>query len=200
VRLSKIEPSWRTGRNWFARNRKGRNLKCFAGRIPMDRARQDWKMSTQRPEARTHLATTICRMLVRLGLQLFRGEGRSNKPEASFRSSPARSFAQDAENQTAPPAIPDRAATKSLQPDHTNQQPARLVPMNIRLGSPPLVQAAFRWHCDDRSRDRSEGSPPIHLPVVSPRSHRALPWAPAAQCRRTERYDGKRDLYFQHAA
>jgi hypothetical protein len=157
-------------------------------------------MSTQRLEVRTHHATGICRMMLRLGSRLFRGEGRSSGVEASLPCLPAHSFAQDAENQTAPPATPEWAATNSLQPDHTNQQPVRPVPMNIRLGSPSLAQAAVRWRCDDRARDRSGGSPPIHLPVVSSRSHRALPWAPAAKCRRTERYDGKRDLYFQHAA
>jgi hypothetical protein len=137
----------------------------------MDRARQDWKMSTQRREARTGLATTICRMLLRLGSRLFRGEGRSSKPEASFRCSAARSFAQDAENQTVPPATPEWAATNSLQMDHTDQQPVRLVLQDIRPGSPSLAQAVARIPLGYRS----PGSPPIHFPVVSSRFHRALP-------------------------
>jgi hypothetical protein len=141
----------------------------------MDRARQDWKMSTQRREARTGLATRMCRMMVRLGWRLFRGEGRSSRQEARFHCSQTHSFAQDADDQTAPPAIPEWVATNSLRPDQSNLQPVRLVPMRIRFGSPPQAEAAARRHCDDWSKARSGGSPTIHLPVVSLRSHRALP-------------------------
>lgn len=42
--------------------------------------------------------------------------------------------------------------------------------------------------------------PPIPFPTGLTRLHWTLPQAPAAHQRRAERYDGKRDLYFLHAA
>ncbi len=162
----------------------------------MDRDRQDWNMSTQRREVRSSLAMKIGRIAARLGLRLFRSEGRASGSEASFCCLPAHNLASDAVSRTAPPEGPEWVATNSLQMDHTDQQPVRLVLQDTRPGSTPLAQAVARIPLSHRS----PGSPPVHLPVVSSRFHRALPCAPAAQCRRTERYDGKRDLYFQHAA
>ena len=42
--------------------------------------------------------------------------------------------------------------------------------------------------------------PPIPFPSGPTRLHWTLPQAPAADQRRAERHDGKRDLYFLHAA
>jgi hypothetical protein len=162
----------------------------------MDRDRQDWNMSTQRREVRSSLAMKIFRIAARLGLRLFRGKGRAGRSEANFCCLPAQNLASDIVSRKAPPEGPECAATDSLQMDHTDQQPVRLVLQDIRRGSPSLAQAVARIQLGYRS----PGSPPIHFPVVSSRLHRALPCAPAAQCCRTERYDGKRDLYFQHAA
>ena len=47
--------------------------------------------------------------------------------------------------------------------------------------------------------DRLIGNPPISSAVFAPLP-RTLPHVPAAFCRRTERYDGKGNLYLQHAA
>ena len=162
----------------------------------MDRDRQDWNMSTQRREVRSSLAMKIGRIAARFGLRLFRGKGRANGLEASFCCLPAQSLASDIASRTAPPDGPECAATSPLQMDHTDQQPVRLVLQDIRRGSPSLAQAVARIPLGHRS----PGSPPIHFPVESSRFHRALPCAPSAECSRTERYDGKRDLYFQHAA
>jgi hypothetical protein len=157
----------------------------------MDRSRQDWIMSTQRREVRSTLAAMICRLVARLGSRLLRSMGRASRAEVGFSCSPAEDLARDAENRTAPPAVPVRVATNSLQWNQRNPLPARLC-----LGSPPSVDAAQL----QPKPLRSLSCLPIHLPAVSSRFHRALPWAPAAVCRRTERYDGKRDLHFQHAA
>jgi hypothetical protein len=157
----------------------------------MDRSRQDWIMSTQRREVHFTLATAICRVVACLGSRLLSRKVRASRRGASFSGSPAQSLAGDAENRTAPPAIPARTATNSLRLDDCDQQPARPC-----LGSPPSNDATERWPRPQRSLTCG----PIHFPAVSSRFHRALPWAPAAKCRRTERYDGKRDLHFQHAA
>lgn len=91
----------------------------------------------------------------------------------------------------------DRLATNSLHLDRQNESLAR---QDRRSGSPP-------------------GGSGVHLPLAQRRTHRSslrqvsllpvrthlhptLPIAPAARRggRWAERHDGKRDLYFQHAA
>ena len=162
----------------------------------MDRAGRIWMMSTQRREARTTLAAKICRLGMRLGSWLRK---RRDGVEGSENDSPrpsTQNFPAVAASRTVPPEIPDRVTTNSLRSDQRNQQLARLAPLDIRLGSPPLGRALSQ-----RSSGRcSPDSTPIHFPAVSSRFHRALPWAPAALSCRTERYDGKRNLHFQHAA
>jgi hypothetical protein len=154
-------------------------------------------MSTQRRETRVTLAMKIRHMVARLGSIVLGSQNRWNKLNADSSSSlPARRFAQnDVERQTAPPEIPDCAATNSLQRDDNNQQAGGLVVACLRLGSPP------EW-CEPFG-PQFRSSPDffaIHFPAMNSRIHRALLWAPAAERCRTERYDGKRDLYFQHAA
>ena len=68
----------------------------------------------------------------------------------------------------------------------------------------PVEFAAPRWGrrpqvAAQRSTHRS--SPP-HISILPVRSHlrHTLPQAPAGEGRWAERYDGKRDLYFKHAA
>ena len=105
----------------------------------------------------------------------------------------------DASGGTAPAGFfPRRLATNSLQSDYRNTQVVRLVSLNIRRGSPPpgagrqVVAVTLK----------SFGSSISHIPSLSglARLHQSLPRVPAAKGSWTERYDGKRDLYLQHAA
>jgi hypothetical protein len=169
--------------------------------VPMDRGRQDWMMSTQRREGRVTLAMKIRRMVVRLSLRLLDFGKRVSTGEGSSSLLQARAPAQDAERRTAPPESPVCAATSSLQTDLSARRAGWhdagwLDQVHIPLGSPPLKRTTLGmlplWG--------SPGSVAIHFPAVNSRLHRALPLAPAAECCRTERYDGKRDLHFQHAA
>jgi hypothetical protein len=95
-------------------------------------------------------------------------------------------------------------ATKFLHSDHHIRQLVRPVPEADRRGSPPprvRSRAALGKQASPRS-----SIPHISYPAGFARTHRTLPQgpigpqAPAGQCRRAERYDGKRDMYFQHAA
>jgi hypothetical protein len=90
---------------------------------------------------------------------------------------------------------PGWVTTNSRRSDRRNQQRVRLVDLYIRFGSPPLRQAAARRPL----LKSSSGFPPDPSLAVFARLHPALPRVPAAMRCRTERYDGKRDLYFQHA-
>ena len=163
----------------------------FAGTVAMDRAWQDWIMSTQRREGRLAPAAKIevkigC-WAARLGSRLLRRRKRRSISEISLSGFPARVLPADAEKRTAPPANPDWAATNSLRLNCRYQQPVCHC-----FGSPHLADCAVR--------PAARPSFVFHSPAVVSRFHRTLPWAPAAVCCRTERYDGKRDLHFQHAA
>jgi len=133
---------------------KSRIFKHFAGMVPMDRAWQDWVMSTQRREDR-RLASCTDRA-----------------------------------------GAPEWVTTNSRRSDRRNQQRVRLVVLFNRFGSPPLRQAAARRPF----LKRPSGLSPNPLPAVLARLHPSVPRVPAAMRCRTERYDGKRDLHFQHAA
>ena len=158
----------------------------FAGMVPMDRAWQDWIMNTQRREGSIRLAAKIGRLAALPGSRLLRKMERRSKSDISLSGLPARNLPAAAGDRTAPPAAPDWAATNSLHLDRRNQQPVCYC-----FGSPPLAYRA--------ARPADRPSVIFHSPAVVSRFHPTLPWAPAAM-RRTERYDGKRDLYFQHAA
>jgi hypothetical protein len=84
-------------------------------------------------------------------------------------------------------------ATKSLQSDYLFAQLATFVEQDIRRGSPPIGTT-------NASADFRSSFPLAPLPSVLATVHPSLPNHPAGKCRWTERYDGKRDLYFQHAA
>jgi hypothetical protein len=85
--------------------------------------------------------------------------------------------------------LPAMAARNPLQQDTRNQQHV----WSFCPGSPPLGRAAG-------SRPlRLIGYPPIP-PAVFARLHPTLPDVLAASRSRTERYDGKGNLYFKHAA
>ena len=103
-------------------------------------------------------------------------------------------------------------ATISLQSDYLFVQFVRLLArivaqQHIRSGSPPLQDAC-------RPADARSSLPLTPTPSVLGSLHPSLPYCgptgsfinrppahtPAGQCRWTERYDGKRNLYFQYAA
>jgi len=95
-------------------------------------------------------------------------------------------------------------ATKFLQSDHHTRQLVRPVPKADRCGSPPLRvrrRAALGKQASPRS-----SIPHISYPSGFVSIHRSLPHGPVGpqvpdgHCRRAERYDGKRDMHFQHAA
>jgi len=106
----------------------------------------------------------------------------------------ARQFHAHAGGQTARPTCSAQLATNSLQSDRRTRPLLRLVPVDYRSGFPRLpvaVSAAF---------SRSSLPPIIPSPPGLAHFHPALPWLPVVLSHRTERYDGKRDMHFQHAA
>jgi hypothetical protein len=89
-------------------------------------------------------------------------------------------------------------ATKSLQSGHRFTQPVRQEICRPSPSSPPN-RAARRAIAGAPATCRSS----LRLnpaPSVLERLHPFLAYIPAGKCRWTERYDGKRDLYFLNAA
>jgi hypothetical protein len=164
----------------------------------MGRNRQEWIMSTQRREERFSLATKVSRLGARLRSWCARWKNRAVGVGDESQSCSARDPEANAKRPTAQPESPALVAKKSLQMDLRRQETAKHVQLSlsIRLGSPHMNLAALHGP----SYERSQGSPPVHLPACGSRFHRSRPWAPAALRRWTERYDGKRDLHFKHAA
>ena len=93
---------------------------------------------------------------------------------------------------------PASLATNSLQSDYRSTRLVRLVPLNIRRGSPP--PGAGRRAAAVTLKSFGSSFPHIPCSPGPTRLHPPLPWVPAASSCRTERYDGKRDMHFQHAA
>ena len=90
----------------------------------------------------------------------------------------------------------DWLATNSLLSDHrfdTFAGPGSL------SSSPPLIRAGGRRLTVSQATHRSS-LPHISVLPVRTYLHPTLPHAPAGEIRWAERHDGKRDLYFQHAA
>ena len=103
-----------------------------------------------------------------------------------------------AHGQTASPAFSAGLATNSLRSDHRNTQLVRLVGESVRCGWPPLGLSC-----------RTQAVPSAFIKVILSahpfppglaRLLRACLQLLAARGRRAERCDGKRNLYFQHAA
>jgi len=92
-------------------------------------------------------------------------------------------------------AVTDRKATNSLHSDHDNET---LASQNNGSGSAPPGRVSAGPHLRVSHRLSLRYVPNL-LPV---RAHlpATLPLAPAGEIRWAERHDGKRDLYFQHAA
>jgi len=89
-----------------------------------------------------------------------------------------------------------RVATNSLLSDHCFETFAGLGSLP---GSPPRDGAGGCRQPVPQATHRSSLSR-IPIPPVRTRLHPTLPKAPAGEVRWAERHDGKRDLYFQHAA
>ena len=90
----------------------------------------------------------------------------------------------------------DREATNSLLSDCHNETLAWL---DSRSGSPPPGGVGVRGPSQQRGTHRLSLRHDSLLPVRT-YLHPTLPIAPAGEDRWAERHDGKRDLYFQHAA
>jgi hypothetical protein len=171
-------------------------------------------MSTQRREYRVTPATKACRRGPRCRWRPVDCMEHAESFGLSSSASSALLTHADAIGGTAPsgfyptcfhpsdkdpsPGTLERLATNSLQSDHRSTQLVRLVPVNIRRGSPP-PRAGRRAAAVTL---KSFGSSFLHIPSSSgsARFHPSLPRVPAAMNSRTERYDGKRDLHLQHAA
>jgi hypothetical protein len=96
------------------------------------------------------------------------------------------------------PGTPEWLATNSLQSGHRFTQPVRQEICRPSPSSPPN-RAARRAIAGAPATCRSS----LRLnpaPSVLERLHPFLAYIPAGKCRWTERYDGKRDLYFLNAA
>jgi hypothetical protein len=164
------------------------------------RARQVRFMSTQKRESRWQRKSCTERKGVLGGQSWSRGRTTRNDPRPIY---VARFASAVANGQTAPlVSILWSAfawmATKFLRSDYLLGQLVRPVLKADRRGSaPPRVpnRAALGTQASPRS-----SLPHIPYPSGSPRLHPTLPHAPAGHRRRAERYDGKRDMYFQHAA
>lgn len=193
----------------------------------MDRApgRIGFKMSTQRRASRITSATEIDRAGIRL--RWFRGcmrragisvsAMRTGSPFTGGLTAPLMSIVWLAwvwlcTCGERPQAAIEWEATDSLLSDHRYETLARL---ESRSGSPPLgatpatnacrrtprCGAGVRGPSTERVTHRSSLRHASLLPVRTS-LRPTLPHAPAVRHggRRAERHDGKRDLYFQHAA
>ena len=158
-------------------------------------ARQVGFMSTQKREDPSTPATTTSR----------RGSWGWQHMSCTERAGVARHVCAAAKGQTAPLMSIFWSAvawlvTKFLQPDRPDRQLARpRLSAEHRGSPPPLVRS--RVSLTKQASPRSS-NPHIPDPSGPVRLRPPLPQFRAARHggRRTERYDGKRDMYFQHAA
>jgi len=162
--------------------------------VLMDRAWQDWIMSTQRRERclapAVDIGMKIRRTVARLGSRLFS----RSASESSLRATSAVRY-EEALQQMPKTERPFRRSRNRRPQTLCHRIAATNRPLKVSSGPPPRacrtvdrsVQPSLYW------------SSPHPFPARGSRIHPALPWAPVAQCRRTERQDGKRNLHFQHA-
>jgi len=154
-------------------------------------------MSTQRRENHSTPATKINRSGPRI-----RRQHRSCTWSAkdSWQVCPAPS-ALDRRALATVGTAPNWVPKSSLQSDHSYLNfvtPAWNFQQDIRRGSPPLG-AGFSAATGTLTT-RGSSLPFIPSPSGFTDFHPALPQFPANESRWTERYDGKRDLHFKHAA
>jgi hypothetical protein len=94
-------------------------------------------------------------------------------------------------------AVADRKATNSLLPDHDNET---LATWDGDTGSAPPGRTGVGSGSGLRVSHRSSLKYVPNLLPIRAQLPITLPIAPAGEVRWAERHDGKRDLYFQHAA
>jgi len=165
-------------------------------------------MSTQKREYRSSPVTETCHRLLRFRRQRTSSTERAKRRGRFISTLFARYGCAGAGGGTAPLLLTFWSlgvwlATKFLQVGLPIGQRVRPVFSAERTDSPPPFGAcrpriwlgAFGASVSPRS-----SLPPIPFPSGTTRLHLTLPQAPAAYQRRAERYDGKRDLYFLHAA
>jgi len=149
-------------------------------------------MSTQRREGRGTPTTGIGQWGLWHGSRVARCMDRTTGREWKLQAQPARNLPANTARRTAPLEVTAWLATNSLRTDQCTQQPTGF----ICVGSPPTIgmqpMSVFIAHPKSFSID-----PP---PAVIARIHSTLPHVAAARRSPTERYDGKRNLHFQHAA
>ena len=147
-------------------------------------------MNTQRRDNRPAVANwmyRLCSWLRRKPAEsIARGQVEGIKPFD------ARYFEAQSGVPTTPPVSPECAVTNSLLSDYHFEQ---LVRQDCPPGS--LQGSVSDVVSGTRVTPRSSF---YHVPSVPALIHATLPQAPAGFRRRAERYDGKRDLYFIHAA
>ncbi len=141
-------------------------------------------MSTARRDGRSAPTIEIGRRGMWHGSRLAQCKDRANRANRSGQTDAIWIFPAFASDRTA------MATRNTLRQDHRIQQHVR----SFCHGSPPLMLVAMQRPFFDRL----VGNPPISSAVFAPLP-RTLPHVPAAFCR-TERYDGKGNLYLQHAA
>ena len=117
-------------------------------------------------------------------------ESRQELREPSGSAPDTRLSRAAASGQTARPETPATLATNSLEKDHPLVRHAL---RGSHRGSPPF------WAGRNEYARRSSLSL-LSILTGFVRLHLTLPQAPAGISRWAERYDGKRDLYFLHAA
>jgi hypothetical protein len=165
-------------------------------------------MSTQKRENRYLPATETCRLRLRFRWQRLidteRAGGRGTIVPTPFaRYSCAGSSGGTAPLISALWSLWVRLATKFLRADISIGQLVQPAFPAERTASPPPFGACcpLFWN-GARGASVSPRSSLPHIPFPSGPAclHLTLPQSPAAYQRRAERYDGKRDLYFLHAA
>jgi hypothetical protein len=163
-----------------------------AGRVPMDRALgRIGFMSTQRRENRWQRLNCAARA----GVMEHNGSApdtRQGRAIASGGTAPLMSIIWLA---WAWFHSIEWSATESLLSDLCIGKHVRL---GIRCVSPPQVGAGRRPEPATQATHRSSLPHIPHIPART-RLHPSLPQAPAGKRRWAERYDGKRNLYLQHA-
>ena len=165
-------------------------------------------MSTQKREYRSSPVTETCHRLFRFRRQRTSSTERARRQGRFISTLFARHGCAGAGGGTAPLdsivwSLWVWLATKFLQMGLPIGQRVLPVFSAERTGSPPPLGACrpLIWLGGFGASVSPRSSlPPIPFPTGTTRLHLTLPQAPAAYQRRAERYDGKRDLYFLHAA
>ena len=188
-----IEVSSQRFGSWFGRKRSGICIwglsqaaredfsKHFAGMVPMDRARQDWVYEyaeTGRPLAARSLQATRAEF----GKQIPLFAGARILCKSRWSNGPAGRSGPDG-HKLSVIGSPQPAARSACFHRHPHWFAAH--GKDLQTGVIPWASPGLSVH------------PFLRRPCAP---HSTLPRVPTAISCRTERYDGKRNLHFQHAA